>query len=56
MDLHGADRDNRAGDVYKRQLVNLVYGRQKHLKKIHIGKIWRPDPPKKVAGTGSAGK
>ena len=39
-----------------RGLVNLVYGRQKHLKKIHIGKIWRPDPPKKVAGTGSAGK
>lgn len=31
------------GVFVSRGLVNLVYGRQKHLKKIHVGEIWRPE-------------
>ncbi|MCI5850391.1 MAG: protein translocase subunit SecD [Sutterellaceae bacterium] len=33
-----------------RGLVNFIYGRKKHLKVIHIGKIWRPDAPRKASG------
>lgn len=44
------------GVFVSRGLVNLVYGRQKHLKKIHVGEIWRPEHLKKgpVARTDSS--
>ena len=35
--------------VFSRGLVNLWYGRQKRLKSVSIGQIWKPD-------TSSAGK
>lgn len=31
---------------FSRGLVNLVYGRQKKLKSVSIGTVWRPSPPK----------
>ena len=34
------------GVFVSRGLTNMIYGRQKHLKKIHIGEIWRPDNSK----------
>jgi len=34
---------------FSRGLVNLVYGRQKKLKSISIGTVWRPSPPKTAA-------
>ncbi len=37
-----------------RGLVNLIYGHKKHLKKIHIGKIWRPEHARKPSA-GSEG-
>ncbi len=36
---------------FSRGLVNLVYGRQKKLKSVSIGTVWRPDP---VAGAAAA--
>ncbi|MDO5531744.1 protein translocase subunit SecD [Sutterella sp.] len=32
-----------------RAMINLIYGRQKKLTKIHIGQIWRPDADKAKA-------
>ena len=29
--------------VFSRGLVNLWYGRQKRLKSVSIGQVWRPD-------------
>ena len=29
--------------VVSRSMINLIYGRQKKLTKVHIGQIWRPD-------------
>ena len=35
----------------------VIYGRQKHLKKIHVGEIWRPDAKKSgAAGTTGSGQ
>lgn len=45
------------GVFVSRGLVNLIYGRQKHLKKIHVGEIWRPDAKKSgAAGTTGSGQ
>ena len=30
---------------FSRGLVNLWYGRQKKLKSVSIGQVWRPDAP-----------
>lgn len=32
--------------VVSRSMINLIYGRQKKLTKVHIGQIWRPDAEK----------
>ena len=32
--------------VVSRSMINLIYGRQKKLTKVHIGQIWRPDTEK----------
>ena len=32
--------------VVSRSMINLIYGRQKTLTKVHIGQIWRPDAEK----------
>lgn len=32
--------------VVSRSMINLIYGRQKKLTKVHIGQIWRPDTAK----------
>ena len=32
--------------VGSRSMINLIYGRQKKLTKVHIGQIWRPDAEK----------
>jgi len=32
--------------IVSRALINLIYGRQKKLTKVHIGQIWRPDAEK----------
>lgn len=32
--------------VVSRSMINLIYGRQKKLAKVHIGQIWRPDAEK----------
>lgn len=32
--------------VVSRSTINLIYGRQKKLTKVHIGQIWRPDAEK----------
>ena len=32
--------------VISRSMINLIYGRQKKLTKVHIGQIWRPDAEK----------
>lgn len=32
--------------VVSRSMINLIYGRQKKLMKVHIGQIWRPDAEK----------
>jgi preprotein translocase subunit SecD len=37
--------------VFSRGLVNLWYGRQKKLKSVSIGQIWRPDADKPAAET-----
>jgi len=37
-----------SGVFFSRGVVNLWYGRQKKLKSVSIGTVWRPD------GTGSA--
>jgi preprotein translocase subunit SecD len=37
--------------VFSRGLVNLWYGRQKRLKSVSIGQVWRPDGGKSVAKT-----
>lgn len=34
--------------VVSRSMINLIYGRQKKLTKVHIGQIWRPDAEKTV--------
>jgi len=40
--------------VFSRGLVNFWYGRQKRLKSVSIGQIWRPGGPSSaVAKTGS---
>ena len=39
---------------FSRGLVNLWYGRQKRLKSVSIGQIWRPDGAKPVADTSEA--
>ena len=31
--------------MFSRGLVNLWYGRQKKLKSVSIGQVWRPDTP-----------
>jgi preprotein translocase subunit SecD len=36
--------------MFSRGLVNLWYGRQKKLKSVSIGQVWRPD-----AGAGPGG-
>ena len=28
--------------VVSRSVINLIYGRQKKLKKLHVGQIWKP--------------
>jgi len=40
--------------VFSRGLVNLWYGRQKKLKSVSIGQIWKPDADKPAAGTTEA--
>lgn len=32
--------------VVSRSMINLIYGRQKKLTKVHIGQVWRPDAEK----------
>ena len=32
--------------VVSRALINLIYGRQKKLTKVHIGQVWKPDTAK----------
>ena len=32
--------------VVSRSMINLIYGRQKKLTKVHIGQIWRPHAEK----------
>lgn len=32
--------------VVSRSMINLIYGRQKKLTKVHVGQIWRPDAEK----------
>ena len=29
--------------VVSRSVINLIYGRQKKLKKLHVGQIWKPE-------------
>jgi preprotein translocase subunit SecD len=41
--------------VFSRGLVNLWYGRQKRLKGVSIGQVWRPDAEPAAAGA-AAGK
>ena len=36
---------------FSRGLVNLVYGRQKKLKSVSIGTVWRPSPAEPVSST-----
>ena len=36
---------------FSRGLVNLVYGRQKKLKSVSIGTVWRPSPSEPVSST-----
>ena len=38
--------------MFSRGLVNLWYGRQKKLKKVSIGQVWRPDGQPAVSGEG----
>ena len=40
--------------MFSRGLVNLWYGRQKKLKSVSIGQVWRPDGGKVLAGDGAA--
>ncbi len=42
--------------VFSRGLVNLWYGRQKKLKSVSIGQIWKPDAPATPPETDSAAK
>jgi preprotein translocase subunit SecD len=37
--------------VFSRGLVNLWYGRQKRLKSVSIGQVWRPDGAKQLPAT-----
>ena len=37
---------------FSRGLVNLWYGRQKKLKSVSIGTVWRPDADKPLAAGG----
>ena len=32
--------------VVSRALINLIYGRQKKLTKVHVGQVWKPDTAK----------
>ena len=32
--------------VVSRALINLIYGRQKNLTKVHVGQVWKPDTAK----------
>ena len=38
--------------LFTRGLVNLWYGRQKKLKSVSIGTVWRPDADKPLAAGG----
>ena len=40
--------------LFSRGLVNLWYGRQKRLKSVSIGQVWRPDGDKSVATSSSS--